>query len=706
LVQKSSEKIKISFREALGLLAPYVKDRIAAQIKSVWVIIVYLIVFQTLILGIAISDASLVAGGIALVIIGLSFFMEGLFLGLMPLGELVGVKLPQKSGITIILVFSVVLGFVATMAEPSIQVLQAAGSSVKAWNVPLLFVLLTRYAHLLVWSVGAGVGVAVALGMMRFYYNWSLKPLIYILIGILAVLSAFSLFDGNILGITGLAWDCGAVTTGPVTVPLVLALGIGISRMVGSAESGATGFGVVTLASLLPVMAVFGLGLALNGSLPGPMDEKAFFSPENRSKVAVLFESPDAMSWYATTEAGPEGRKSYFEGSAQSPAEFLKELSITPLRRKALLGDSGNALERWVALNGSAEDRSAVFGGPEAVKDAIAAYGRGPQADLSIVDLVKRNMTAAAKAIIFLIVPIGLVLLTIARQRPSYPDQVVLGLFFAILGMGLFSIGIEVGLGRLGSDIGTKIPSAFKSISLPDEEKLMAEFDPSVVQESIDPYGKKHSFFFANMEEGAVPIPYNPSGYDPNERTYRYVPAKGPLFGREGGITGIAVVLLFAFIMGYGATLAEPALNALGKTVEEITVGTFRKSLLMQAVAIGVGAGIGLGVAKIIWAIPVFWLLVPPYLFLVLLTVLSSEEFVNIAWDSAGVTTGPITVPLVLAMGLGIGNQLGVVEGFGILAMASVCPILTVLLLGLRIERKRAVALKNDGIADEDGLTK
>ena len=73
MVQKSSEKIKISFREALGLLAPYVKDRIAAQIKSVWVIIVYLIVFQTLILGIAISDASLVAGGIALVIIAVLF---------------------------------------------------------------------------------------------------------------------------------------------------------------------------------------------------------------------------------------------------------------------------------------------------------------------------------------------------------------------------------------------------------------------------------------------------------------------------------------------------------------------------------------------------------------------------------------------------------------------------------------------------------
>ena len=66
-----------------------------------------------------------------------------------------------------------------------------------------------------------------------------------------------------------------------------------------------------------------------------------------------------------------------------------------------------------------------------------------------------------------------------------------------------------------------------------------------------------------------------------------------------------------------------------------------------------------------------------------MLTVVSSEEFVNVAWDSAGVTTGPITVPLVLAMGLGFGNATHAVEGFGILSMASIGPIITVLLSGL-----------------------
>ena len=142
-------------------------------------------------------------------------------------------------------------------------------------------------------------------------------------------------------------------------------------------------------------------------------------------------------------------------------------------------------------------------------------------------------------------------------------------------------------------------------------------------------------------------------------------------------------------MMGYSATLAEPALNALGATVEQITVGTFKKQLLMQAVAIGVGVGIALGVTKIIYNVPLIWMLVPPYLVLMVLTFLSNEDFVNIGWDSAGVTTGPVTVPLVLAMGLGIGGQVGSIEGFGILSMASVCPILSVLIVGLFVTKRR-----------------
>jgi len=73
---------------------------------------------------------------------------------------------------------------------------------------------------------------------------------------------------------------------------------------------------------------------------------------------------------------------------------------------------------------------------------------------------------------------------------------------------------------------------------------------------------------------------------------------------------------------------------------------------------------------------------------LLVVTWMSSEEFVNVAWDSAGVTTGPVTVPLVLAMGLGLGNAVNAVEGFGILALASLFPILSVLVTGLWVRRR------------------
>jgi hypothetical protein len=79
-------------------------------------------------------------------------------------------------------------------------------------------------------------------------------------------------------------------------------------------------------------------------------------------------------------------------------------------------------------------------------------------------------------------------------------------------------------------------------------------------------------------------------------------------------------------------------------------------------------------------------ILLPLYIIGVLLTIFSTEEFVNVGWDSAGVTTGPVTVPLVLAMGLGLGNAVSAVEGFGILSLASICPIIAVLGTGAVIQ--------------------
>ena len=96
--------------------------------------------------------------------------------------------------------------------------------------------------------------------------------------------------------------------------------------------------------------------------------------------------------------------------------------------------------------------------------------------------------------------------------------------------------------------------------------------------------------------------------------------------------------------------------------------------------------------------------LLPLYGIGILLTIISSEEFVNVAWDSAGVTTGPVTVPLVLAMGLGLGNAVSAVEGFGILSLASICPIIAVLTMGvaIRIMNKAQDEESNEDIISDD----
>lgn len=661
MTAKKPERIQIGARQAIALLAPYIKDRLMTQIKSVWLIILYLVFFQVFVLQIKIFEASVVAVGIGLVVVGLTFFMEGLFLGLMRLGSLVGRGLPQKAPIGIVVAFALVLGFLATLAEPSIQVLQMAGESVKPWEAPLLFLLLNKYSHFLVYAVGAGVGVAVGLGMLRFYYSISLKPFIYVFVGALVLLTAWANFDANLQNIIGLAWDCGAVTTGPVTVPLVLALGIGVSRMVGSVESGTTGFGVVTLASLLPAICVLGLGIWFNPTAPDPMAKAEFFKAENRSKIEWLFKDGDALAQFVQTEGGSKGRDALTQTDRTGTAP--PSMASDPLKD----GDPGPMQ-----------------------KGGIDTYR-----------LVGKNAAAAIKAIGLLTIPLFLAFFLLVRDSLPYPDEIFLGIFFCILGMATFSIGIELGLDKLGTQVGNKLPAAFKAIPIPEDDRTITGFDPDFVKTAISEDGQQHRFFFVEKEGEIRSIPYDPAAYETETGIYHYTPTKGPLFGSDSPWPGIFVVLLFAFIMGYGATLAEPALNALGITVEEVTAGTFKKSFLMQAVAIGVGAGIALGVTKIVLAIPLAWILLPPYCLLLLVTQLSSEEFVNIGWDSAGVTTGPITVPLVLAMGLGIGSQVGVIEGFGILASASVFPILSVLLFGLHVNRKRKAVLEEDASLEQ-----
>ncbi len=673
------------------MVGQYAVDKVVEQIRCVALIVVYLVLFQLVVLGIPISNAITVALGIGVVIIGLAVFMEGLFLGLMPLGEVCGVMLPQKTKLPVILVFAFILGMGATFAEPAIAVLKAAGSSVTAWNAPLLFLLLNKNSGILVYAVGGGVGLAVMFGMLRFLYHWSLKPFIYVLYAVIGGVSIWAFFEPNLVHITGLAWDCGAVTTGPVTVPLVLALGIGISRVASKGEGGtAGGFGVVTLASAFPIIAVLGLGIWM---LPGtlrPMSDVEFSSAANRAQAVQLFDNETKLTAYVLEKGSSQARATFF-GDEEALDDEIARLAEDSNEQTAMFG-STSSFERWLLTSASYEQRLLVYKTAERVIEKEGELGGAVDEQVDAIELLSANFKAAVIAIVPLSLFLIVVLLIVLREKMRRADEVVLGLVLAVLGMTLFGIGIQLGLSRLGDEIGSNLPSSFQAVEMGQEKTEIRNFDPAIVSRAITPEGELAEYFTSKTEDGYEVLSYSSENYDAASRLYSFTPLRGPLFE---GFAGVLVVVLFAFVMGYSATLAEPALNALGITVEKLTVGTFRKTLLMQAVAIGVGVGIALGVAKIIYGWPLIWMLLPPYGILMVLTVLSSEDFVNIGWDSAGVTTGPVTVPLVLAMGLGISAQVGSVEGFGILALASVCPILAVLVVGLYVTRQRREELES-----------
>jgi len=673
-------KVKIPFKDAFKMLLGYARARIVEQIKAIAFIIVYLVLFQVFILRVPLENALGTAGGLALVVFGLAFFLEGLVLGLMPIGERVGVKLPVKVGIIIISVFGIILGFGATFAEPAISALRMAGSTITAWDSPLLFMLLEHHSELLVISVGVGVGVAVALGMCRFYFNWSIKPFIYIIIPLLLALSIYVSFDPNLSKIIGLAWDCGAVTTGAVTVPLVLALGIGVSRASNKGGGSSGGFGIILLASAFPVLAVLILGIVLNVNAPKPTTESVFFSPAGKEMADQVFLDDDELVWHLFTHGTEEGRIAYFEGDREKYTDALLALEHDQKLREKYLRDM--TLAKWIINHASAEERHILID--------VSLNDTGIPAAEILATTLKEESVAGLRAVVPLTLLLLLVLLIFLREKLRYKDEVTLGIGFTIIGMILLTSGIRLGLGSLGSEVGTHLPKAFASEEKFLNRVVIHDFDSTLLYKAVAVDGTQKTFFniydHVYDHDEVTPIEFNARQYDVEEKRYTHFITEQPLFNRKYIALGFILVILFAFGMGYGATLAEPALNALGMTVEGLTVGALKRTQIVQIVSVGVGLGIALGLSRILFDLPLIWLIVPSYILLLVLTIFSEEEFTAIAWDSGGVTTGPVTVPLVLAMGLGISSELNVSDGFGILAMASAFPIITVLFYGLYIK--------------------
>jgi len=213
----------------------------------------------------------------------------------------------------------------------------------------------------------------------------------------------------------------------------------------------------------------------------------------------------------------------------------------------------------------------------------------------------------------------------VLRQKIPHLKKVILGFIYVLLGLAFFLEGLELALFPLG--------------------KLMA-------QQLTDPA-------FILGADATMEAIKQMDWWD-----YRWV-------------------YLFAFAIGFSTTIAEPSLLAVAIKANQVSGGTITVKGLRYAVAIGVSVGVALGAFRIITGTPLHWYIITGYVFVVIQTFFAPKLIIALAYDSGGVTTSTVTVPLVAALGLGLASTVPgrspLLDGFGLIAFASLFPIMSVM---------------------------
>ncbi len=153
-----------------------------------------------------------------------------------------------------------------------------------------------------------------------------------------------------------------------------------------------------------------------------------------------------------------------------------------------------------------------------------------------------------------------------------------------------------------------------------------------------------------------------------------------------GALPNRWILIPLGFLLGFLATLAEPAVQILSSQVEDSSTGFIRSSIMLLAMCLAVGLFIALGMTRIVYGIPLYYILIPGYLLAIILMFFSKPSFTAIAFDSGGVATGPMIVTFIMALAVGAADVIegrdAVVDGFGLVALVALAPIIMVMLLG------------------------
>ena len=221
-------------------------------------IIVVVVFFQSVVIQQPFPQIGEVIFGFLFVIVGLMLFIEGLEIGLFPMGESMAYALAKKGSLVLLLIFSFALGFSTTIAEPAL-IAVAKEASVISSSAGLIESdenTMYNYAMGLRLTVAFSVGLAIVIGVLRILKGW---PLYYLIIGGYILVMLMTIIAPE--EIIGLAYDAGGITTSTITVPLVTALGVGLATVIKGRSPLTDGFGLIAFASLLPMIFVMVYGL-------------------------------------------------------------------------------------------------------------------------------------------------------------------------------------------------------------------------------------------------------------------------------------------------------------------------------------------------------------------------------------------------------------------------------------------------------------
>lgn len=445
-------------------------------------------------------SAMLVFGvGGVLIIIGLSLFLLGTDISIIPFGQAVGSSLVNKRNTALMVGAGIIVGIVITVAEPQVQIL--------ARQVTLFNESISHFS--LIFAISIGVGLFVAGALLRVLLNFSYRWTVIIAYSIIAIIAFFA--DSFYIPI---AFDAGGATTGPMTVPFIIALGIGVSNVRRDEKSEENSFGLVGIASIGPILAILLMAFLSHGS-------------------------------------------------------------------NEIVGNGGDA------INGSFE--------------------LGPLFLSSTIEVLQAMAPLALLFIVF-----HFTLLHLQRRQII---RSVEGIIYTSIGLIIFLVGVNGALMPIGRALGASLGT----------------FTPSFV---------------------LIPI---------------------------------------GFIFGAVIVLAEPAVWVLTEQVREVSRGTISKKIILIFFSLGVSFAVALAMMRIVYSIPLTFILIPGYIIALSLSFFSPPLFTAIAFDSGGVASGPLSSSFLLAFSLGISQAMGgnpFLDGFGIVALVAMTPLITIQILGIFFKQK------------------